>query len=79
MAVVRISYRRTFQDVPYWSQGCDISVEGASVAEVLAEATPENLRKLATVYKRMEHTGDALVAEALGKSEGAPGAPRSGR
>lgn len=67
MAVVRISYRRTFQDVPYWSQGCDIAVEGATIDEVLKEATPENLRKLATVYKRMEGIGDALVTEALGK------------
>lgn len=73
MPVIRISYRRTFQDVPYWSQGVDISIEGASVADVQKEATDENLRKLAQVYKRMEQTGDALIREALGKASPVPG------
>lgn len=71
MPVIRVGYRRTFQDVPYWSQGVDITIEGSSVDEVLREATDANFRKLAQVYKGMQQTGDQLIHEALGRD--APG------
>jgi hypothetical protein len=76
MSTVRVAYRRTFQDVPYWSQGVDITIEGASVDDVLREATDANFRKLAQVYKGMERTGNQLVVEAMGSDAPKGGSPR---
>jgi len=60
-----VQYRRQWQDVPYWHQVLEISVEGGSVEEVLATGTPENLRALAQVYRRMELQGDVMVKAEL--------------
>jgi hypothetical protein len=46
------------------------------VAEVLKEATPENLLKIAKAYKVMEGTGDRLVTEALEKAKMDPAGRR---
>lgn len=67
MATVRVQYRRQWQDIPYWSQVVDISIDGASPEEVVRIATPENLRQLARVYKEMEVVGDQLIIDALEK------------
>ena len=69
MTTIRVQYRRQWQDIPYWNQVVDIAVEGATIEEVSAAATPDNMKRLAKVYREMGALGEALLAEALGKPD----------